>query len=195
MPVDAVPGRVAEHLVRRGEQVVLLVRDVGGEPVEGGGQVGPGLGAVAGPCERGSDGGIYRGVLGLQGVAGEPFGDQLRVDATLLERVVGAQARRQLLQRGASGDVVVGRQRGADLVGEAAESFAGVLDGQAPAVICGTIDKAARQAFEDARASGEDAIVLLSPACASFDQFPDFEVRGDLFRQVVRDLALAKEQA
>ena len=43
-------------------------------------------------------------------------------------------------------------------------------------------------AFADARAAGEPAIVLLSPACASFDQFPDFEVRGDAFRAAVHGL-------
>ena len=59
---------------------------------------------------------------------------------------------------------------------------------KAPATISGTIDEATRQAFEDARASGEDAVVLLSPACASFDQFPDFEARGEAFRAAVQAL-------
>ena len=77
------------------------------------------------------------------------------------------------------------------LVGEAAEAFSKVLDGQAPNVISGDIATATAQAFADAQASGEDAIVLLSPASASFDQYPDFEVRGDAFRQAVNDLAVA----
>ena len=77
------------------------------------------------------------------------------------------------------------------LVGEAAEAFAKVLDGKAPHVVSGTIEAATAQAFADARAAGEEAVVLLSPACASFDRYPDFEVRGDAFRQAVHALATA----
>ena len=71
------------------------------------------------------------------------------------------------------------------LVGEAAEDFAGALAGRAPAMIAGTLDVAVSAAYADALAAGGDAIILLSPACASFDQFPDFEVRGDAFRAAV----------
>ena len=74
------------------------------------------------------------------------------------------------------------------LVGEASEDFGKTLKGVAPYVIAGDIETATRAAYADARASGEDAIVLLSPACASFDQFPDFEVRGDAFRAAVQGL-------
>ncbi|MDP1630578.1 MAG: UDP-N-acetylmuramoyl-L-alanine--D-glutamate ligase [Caulobacter sp.] len=80
------------------------------------------------------------------------------------------------------------RVAGAYLIGAAAESFAGVLDGQAPVTRCGTIEAATAAAYADALASGEDAIVLLSPACASFDQFPDFEARGEAFRSAVEAL-------
>jgi UDP-N-acetylmuramoylalanine--D-glutamate ligase len=52
------------------------------------------------------------------------------------------------------------------------------------------MDAAVRAAFDDARASGEDAIVLLSPACASFDQFTDFEDRGEAFRAAVHQLTV-----
>ena len=45
-----------------------------------------------------------------------------------------------------------------------------------------------RAAFADARASGGEAIVLLSPACASFDQYADFEQRGEAFRAAVHHL-------
>ncbi len=75
------------------------------------------------------------------------------------------------------------------LIGEAQDAFAATLDGRAPYVRCGTMDAAVRAAFADARASGEDAIVLLSPACASFDQFADFEDRGEAFRAAVQALA------
>jgi UDP-N-acetylmuramoylalanine--D-glutamate ligase len=74
------------------------------------------------------------------------------------------------------------------LVGEAANEFARSLDGKAPYRLSRTIDAAVADAFADARAAGEPAIVLLSPACASFDQFPDFEVRGDAFRSAVHGL-------
>jgi UDP-N-acetylmuramoylalanine--D-glutamate ligase len=81
------------------------------------------------------------------------------------------------------------------LIGEAAQDFAKVLDGQAPYEISGDLESATRAAWADARASGEDAIVLLSPASASFDQFADFEERGEAFRSAVHSLALpvAKE--
>ena len=71
------------------------------------------------------------------------------------------------------------------LVGEAAGAFAQTLEGKAPYRLTNTIDEAVAAAHADAKAAGEPAIVLLSPACASFDQFPDFEVRGDAFRAAV----------
>jgi UDP-N-acetylmuramoylalanine--D-glutamate ligase len=77
------------------------------------------------------------------------------------------------------------------LVGEAAAEFAQTLAGKTKTVQCGTIPAAAAQAYADARASGEDAIVLLSPAAASFDQFADFEERGEAFRAAVLRLAEA----
>ncbi len=81
------------------------------------------------------------------------------------------------------------------LIGEAAEAFAETLEGKAAYERSGDIAAAVAAAYADAALSGEDAIVLLSPACASFDQFPDFEVRGDAFRAAVQGLggAPAKE--
>jgi UDP-N-acetylmuramoylalanine--D-glutamate ligase len=75
------------------------------------------------------------------------------------------------------------------LIGEAAEAFGRTLEGRAPAVQCGDLEAATALAFADAASSGEDAIVLLSPACASFDQFTDFEARGEAFRSAVHALA------
>ena len=74
------------------------------------------------------------------------------------------------------------------LIGEAADDFARSLDGHAPWQVCGTLERAVAQAFSDAAQSGRDAVVLLSPACSSFDQYPDFEVRGDAFRGLVQQL-------
>jgi UDP-N-acetylmuramoylalanine--D-glutamate ligase len=75
------------------------------------------------------------------------------------------------------------------LIGEAAPAFAEVLKDKAETAECGTMDVAVAQAYADAQASGEDAVVLLSPACASFDQFADFEARGEAFRGAVQRLA------
>jgi len=74
------------------------------------------------------------------------------------------------------------------LIGQGAKQFAATLEGKAPYAVCGTIEDATAAAFADAQGSGEDAIVLLSPACASFDQFADFEQRGEAFRAAVQSL-------
>jgi UDP-N-acetylmuramoylalanine--D-glutamate ligase len=79
------------------------------------------------------------------------------------------------------------------LIGEAADAFAQTLKGKAQAVQSGTMEAAVRAAYADAKASGHDAIVLLSPAGASFDQFADFEDRGEAFRSAV--MALEPAQA
>ncbi len=75
------------------------------------------------------------------------------------------------------------------LIGEAAEPFSKTLGDKAPWALCGDMRTAVEHAFADAEASGEDEIVLLSPACASFDQYADFEARGDDFRRAVTQLA------
>lgn len=88
------------------------------------------------------------------------------------------------------------RIRRAYLIGEAAPGFARTLDGKAPYDTSGTLDAAVAKAAADAIASSTPApVVLLSPACASYDQFKDFEQRGDTFRKLVamlpRDLKAA----
>ncbi|OYX55869.1 MAG: UDP-N-acetylmuramoyl-L-alanine--D-glutamate ligase [Brevundimonas subvibrioides] len=73
------------------------------------------------------------------------------------------------------------------LIGEAAEDFASTL-GDTPHVIAGDMAAAVALASADAAQTGGDPVVLLSPACASFDQFPDFEARGEAFRAAVLNL-------
>ena len=75
--------------------------------------------------------------------------------------------------------------RRAYLIGEAAEDFARTLSGAVDTRLCGTLEAALDAAAEGARADG-GGVVLLSPACASFDQFRSFEERGDIFRTLVR---------
>ncbi len=74
------------------------------------------------------------------------------------------------------------------LIGEAEESFAQTLEGRVPYARAGTMDAAVRAAFADARKEEGEAIVLFSPACASFDQYVDFEERGEAFRAAVQAL-------
>ncbi|MBJ7535727.1 UDP-N-acetylmuramoyl-L-alanine--D-glutamate ligase [Rhodomicrobium vannielii ATCC 17100] len=91
------------------------------------------------------------------------------------------------------------RIRKAYLIGVAAEEFAQTIGGRVPVSMAGTLDRAVAEAAADAAAqgSGEDAVVLLSPACASYDQYPNFEIRGDAFRAAVEALSAppAKEKA
>jgi len=97
--------------------------------------------------------------------------------------------------------IVGGRAKGDDLdacapwfghvvraytIGEAGPRFAQVLDGKVPVEEAGTLDVAVARAAAHAQAGD---VVLLSPACASFDQFRDYEDRGRAFRRAVESLA------
>jgi UDP-N-acetylmuramoylalanine--D-glutamate ligase len=81
------------------------------------------------------------------------------------------------------------RIRKAYLIGEAAADFSRTLGDAVPHVVSGTLDPAVEEAARDAAASRlRDPVVLLSPACASFDQFRNFEARGARFRELVEAL-------
>jgi len=81
------------------------------------------------------------------------------------------------------------RVRKAYLIGEAAPQFARTLDGKAPYEMANELETAVTHAAADAAASSAlSPVVLLSPACASYDQFKDFEQRGDVFRTLVAKL-------
>ena len=74
------------------------------------------------------------------------------------------------------------------LIGAAAPEFAATIGKAMPVEMSGTLANAVAAAARDALASGEPAYVLFSPAAASFDQFPNFEVRGEAFRSAVAAL-------
>ncbi|HEY6351893.1 MAG TPA: UDP-N-acetylmuramoyl-L-alanine--D-glutamate ligase [Candidatus Angelobacter sp.] len=87
------------------------------------------------------------------------------------------------------------RTKGAYLIGAAAEKILSQIQGASSIVQSGTLDRAVRQASEAAVAGD---IVLLAPACASFDQFENYEQRGQVFKRLVQTLAaktvVSKEQ-
>ena len=75
------------------------------------------------------------------------------------------------------------------LIGEASADFARTLGDEVPHASCGTLDRAvAAAALDAARDEEGETVVLLSPACASYDQYRNFEIRGDHFRDLVRAL-------
>jgi UDP-N-acetylmuramoylalanine--D-glutamate ligase len=81
------------------------------------------------------------------------------------------------------------RIRKAYLIGEAAAEFAATLSDDVPHEMVGTLDKAVAAAAHDTeKSTAAEPVVLLSPACASFDQYRNFEIRGDAFRALVRAL-------
>ncbi|MEL7049708.1 MAG: cyanophycin synthetase, partial [Pseudomonadota bacterium] len=86
-----------------------------------------------------------------------------------------------------------GRVASAHLIGEAAPAFGEVLRGHTDVQLSGTLERAVADSFSAAQASRAESdatgpVVLLSPACASFDQYKNFEVRGDAFKQLVQSL-------
>ena len=82
------------------------------------------------------------------------------------------------------------RVRKAYLIGAATDDFAATLGSSVAHERSGTLDVALESAARDALAASDlrEAVVLLSPACASYDQFRNFEVRGDAFRTLAQDL-------
>jgi len=82
-------------------------------------------------------------------------------------------------------ELVAEKTRAVITIGKAAERIAEALDGAATIVPMGDMERAVRWARENAR---EGDTVLLSPACASFDQYRNFEHRGEHFEELVRAL-------
>ncbi len=84
--------------------------------------------------------------------------------------------------------------RKAYLIGEAEDAFAAELTTHVPVSRCVTLERAVQQAFADAKSSdAADPVVLLAPACTSWDQYKSFEHRGEHFRALVAELC-AKER-
>ncbi len=81
------------------------------------------------------------------------------------------------------------------LIGESSDAFAGQIGESAPFERCGTLDRAVAAAARDAALSdAAESVVLLSPACASYDQFANFGQRGDAFRAEVARIIGRREE-
>ena len=74
------------------------------------------------------------------------------------------------------------------LIGEAAENFSKILKGKIPYSISHNLENAVLEAAALGNLETQPCVVLLSPACSSFDQFSSFESRGEVFRKVVLGL-------
>ena len=82
------------------------------------------------------------------------------------------------------------------LIGEAAADFEAVLKDAVKCVHCGDLEKAVTAAAKDAaKSDAKNPVVLLSPACASYDQFKNFEERGRAFRDLVSELSATNGEA
>ncbi|WP_340587089.1 UDP-N-acetylmuramoyl-L-alanine--D-glutamate ligase [Erythrobacter alti] len=77
-------------------------------------------------------------------------------------------------------------------IGEAGVMFAEILEPNIPVDRCELMAEAVRRAVANAR---DGDVVMLSPACASFDQFRDYEVRGDTFRELVIELGCGGDRS
>ena len=82
-------------------------------------------------------------------------------------------------------DAVAARCRAAYLIGEAADGIGQALAGAVPLHLCGDLERAVTDA---AAAAGPGEVILLSPACKSFDRYRNFEERGEHFRRLVEEL-------
>lgn len=81
------------------------------------------------------------------------------------------------------------RIKKAFLIGEAEDRFAHTLKGHVESEKCVSLDTAVSKAFLAAKNDGaKEPAIVFSPACASFDQYPNFEVRGDAFRKIVEQI-------
>ncbi len=74
------------------------------------------------------------------------------------------------------------------LIGESAQDFAQTIDTSFNFFNCGTLERAVKKAFDDAYKDKNTSVILLSPACASYDQFANYSARGDAFINIVNNL-------
>ncbi len=75
------------------------------------------------------------------------------------------------------------------IIGKNTSLFQSIIKNKIKYLVCKTIGKAVFQAYKDAQHSkSKNNVILLSPAAASFDQFKNFEHRGNLFKSIIKNI-------
>lgn len=174
------PALQGPHNLENARTAVAVVRALGlGEA-----EIAAGLASYGGLPHRMERVGVRGGVLWVN--------DSKATNAEAAAPALAAYARTHWIAggkaKGADLDAVMPHLAGvvaAYLIGEAAPVFHDILQGRLPVTLSGTLPRAVADAAAAARAGDT---VLLSPACASFDQFRDFEARGEAFRALVAAL-------
>jgi UDP-N-acetylmuramoylalanine--D-glutamate ligase len=185
----AIPGEQAEwpalqgpHNLENARAAVAAVRALGLTDAE----IAAGLKSFPGLAHRMERLGVKRGldwVNDSKATNADSTAPALKAFANV-QWIAGGRPKRDASGRADLAAVLphLGAVKRAFLIGEAAAEFAEILQPHLPVVHSGTMRQAVRDVL-DVAAPGD--VVLLSPACASFDQYTDFEARGDDFRALV----------
>ncbi len=181
------PSLQGPHNLENAAAAIAIVEELGVTEA----QWGPAVGRFGGLPHRMERLGEYRGILFVNdskatnpasaapALAAFPPDNAIHGGTPRIHWIVGGLPKEDGLGECAQ---YLGNVACAYTVGESGPRFAELLDGEVPVEASEMICEATRRALASARAGD---VILLSPACASFDQFRDYEKRGDHFRTVV----------
>jgi UDP-N-acetylmuramoylalanine--D-glutamate ligase len=173
---------IGRHNLENATAALAAVFRVGADPL----RAGAGLASFSGLPHRSEFVRKLNGVRYINDSKATNPGAALRSISGISETVIWiAGGRDKDLEFGELADVAASRARAAVLIGEGAKKLEAALDGRIDVSAAGSLEEAVRRA---ARLAQPGDVVLLSPACASQDQFRNFEERGERFRAAVAQL-------